>query len=101
MRIGNAAAAQTQLDIYGDLLQAAFVYAEAGGRLDAETGRRLAATADLVCRLWRERDSGIWEVRSGPDHFTHSKMMCWVALDRALRLARPGTSRAPRIGLAP
>ncbi len=102
VRIGNAAAAQTQLDIYGDLIQAAFVYAEAGGRLDAETGSRLAATADLVCRLWRERDSGIWEVRSGPDHFTHSKMMCWVALDRAASSQRgradPSTSR---IDLAP
>jgi GH15 family glucan-1,4-alpha-glucosidase len=90
VRVGNAAGAQTQLDIYGDLLQAAFVYAEASGRLDGETGRRLAATADLVCRRWRERDSGIWEVRSGPDHFTHSKMMCWVALDRAVRLSEAG-----------
>jgi GH15 family glucan-1,4-alpha-glucosidase len=90
VRIGNAATAQTQLDIYGDLIQAAFVYAQAGGRLDAETSRRLAATADLVCRLWRQRDAGIWEVRSGPDHFTHSKMMCWVALDRALRLGEAG-----------
>jgi GH15 family glucan-1,4-alpha-glucosidase len=93
VRVGNAAAAQTQLDIYGNLLQTAFVYAEAGGRLDGETGRRLAATADLVCRLWRERDSGIWEVRSAPDHFTHSKMMCWIALDRAVRLSEAGKLR--------
>jgi GH15 family glucan-1,4-alpha-glucosidase len=90
VRVGNEAAAQTQLDIYGDLLQTALIYARAGGRLDGETGRRLAATADLVCRIWREPDSGIWEVRSEPRHFTHSKMMCWVALDRALRLADAG-----------
>jgi GH15 family glucan-1,4-alpha-glucosidase len=90
VRVGNGAAAQTQLDIYGDLLQTAFVYAQAGGRLDRETGRRLAVIADLVCRIWREPDSGIWEVRSAPGHFTHSKMMCWVALDRALQLADSG-----------
>jgi GH15 family glucan-1,4-alpha-glucosidase len=90
VRIGNEAAAQTQLDIYGDLLQTAWIHTEAGGRLDRETGRRLAAIADLVCRVWSEPDSGIWEVRSAPRHFTHSKMMCWVALDRALRLADAG-----------
>lgn len=90
VRVGNAAAAQQQLDVYGDLLEAAWMYARAGRRLDPETGRRLAAVADLVCRIWRAPDSGIWEVRSKPEHFTHSKMMCWVALDRACRLAANG-----------
>jgi GH15 family glucan-1,4-alpha-glucosidase len=90
VRVGNDAAAQTQLDIYGDLLQTALIYTEAGGRLDRETGRRLGEIADLVCRLWRQPDSGIWEVRSEPRHFTHSKIMCWVALDRALRLCEAG-----------
>jgi GH15 family glucan-1,4-alpha-glucosidase len=90
VRIGNAAAGQTQLDIYGDVLQTALIYVQAGGRLDRETGRRLAGMADLVCRIWREPDSGIWEVRSEPRHFTHSKMMCWVALDRALALVNAG-----------
>jgi GH15 family glucan-1,4-alpha-glucosidase len=90
VRVGNDAAAQTQLDIYGDLLQTALIYAEAGGRFDRETGRRLAGIADLVCRIWRQPDSGIWEVRSQPVHFTHSKMMCWVALDRAIRLSDAG-----------
>src|SRR3954447_19139160 len=90
VRVGNAAAGQTQLDIYGDVLQTALVYVQAGGRLDRETGHRLAAMADLVCRIWREPDSGIWEVRSEPRHFTHSKMMCWVALDRALALSDVG-----------
>ena len=90
VRIGNDAAAQTQLDIYGDLLQTALIYTNAGGRLDRETARRLAGTADLVCRIWHEPDSGIWEVRSRPQHFTHSKMMCWIALDRAVRLSEAG-----------
>jgi GH15 family glucan-1,4-alpha-glucosidase len=90
VRVGNEAAAQTQLDIYGALLQTAWVYTQAGGRLDRESGKRLAGNADLVCPIWGEPDSGIWEVRSESAHFTHSKMMCWVALDRALRLAEAG-----------
>ncbi len=87
VRIGNAAAGQLQLDTYGELMQTAWLYARATGRLDADIGRRLAELADLVCATWREPDSGIWEVRSAPRHFTQSKMMCWVALDRAAHLA--------------
>jgi GH15 family glucan-1,4-alpha-glucosidase len=94
VRVGNGAADQEQLDIYGDLMQTAWLYAAAAGGLDSDTGRRLAEIADLVCELWRRPDSGIWEVRSEPLHFTHSKMMCWVALDRAVRLAEAG--RVPR-----
>ena len=90
VRIGNGAAGQEQLDIYGDLMQTAWFYSVAGGRLDSDTGRRLAEVADLVCELWRRPDCGIWEVRSEPLHFTHSKIMCWVALDRAVRLAERG-----------
>jgi GH15 family glucan-1,4-alpha-glucosidase len=87
VRIGNAAVDQEQLDIYGDLMQTAWLYASSGGDLDSDTGRRLAEMADLICELWRRPDCGIWEVRSEPLHFTHSKIMCWVALDGALRLA--------------
>jgi GH15 family glucan-1,4-alpha-glucosidase len=90
VRVGNGAAEQTQLDIYGDLLQTALLYTEAGGRLDRDAGRRLAGIADLIGRIWRQPDAGIWEVRSQPLHFTHSKMMCWVALDRAQRLCDTG-----------
>ena len=97
VRVGNGAAEQTQLDIYGDLLETALSTREAGGRLDRETARRLAEIADLVCRIWRQADSGIWEVRSEAMHFTHSKMMCWVALDCALALAERRAHRlAPR-----
>jgi GH15 family glucan-1,4-alpha-glucosidase len=87
VRIGNAAAAQQQLDVYGHLLQTAWLFAEAGGVLSADTAARLAATADLVASIWNREDSGIWEVRGRVRHFTESKMMCWVALDRACRLA--------------
>ncbi|MGI5328759.1 glycoside hydrolase family 15 protein [Actinomadura nitritigenes] len=89
-RAGNAAAGQLQLDTYGELLQTAWLYATAAGRLDTDVARRLAEMADLVCRTWRSPDAGIWEVRSPPRHFTQSKMMCWVALDRAVRLADEG-----------
>ncbi|MER5390426.1 glycoside hydrolase family 15 protein [Saccharopolyspora sp. NPDC002686] len=90
VRVGNAAVEQLQLDTYGELLQTAWAYAMAGGRLDADIARRLARVADLVCAIWREPDAGIWEVRSAPRHFTQSKMMCWIALDRALRLVERG-----------
>jgi GH15 family glucan-1,4-alpha-glucosidase len=90
VRIGNAAAAQLQLDTYGELLQTAWLYAAGGHRIDGDIARRLVETADLVCRIWRQPDAGIWEVRSRPEHFTQSKMMCWVALDRARALAERG-----------
>jgi GH15 family glucan-1,4-alpha-glucosidase len=86
VRIGNGAAAQRQLDTYGELLQTAWIYASTGHRVDRDIGRRLAEVADLVCTIWREPDAGIWEVRSGERHFTQSKMMCWIALDRAVKL---------------
>jgi GH15 family glucan-1,4-alpha-glucosidase len=90
VRVGNGAVDQRQLDVYGDLLQTAWLYGRATNGLDRETGHRLAETADLVCEIWRQPDCGIWEVRSEPRHFTHSKMMCWVALDRATRMADAG-----------
>jgi GH15 family glucan-1,4-alpha-glucosidase len=87
VRAGNAAAGQRQLDTYGELLQTAWLYATSGHRIDGDIARRLAEVADLVCRIWREPDAGIWEVRSEERHFTQSKMMCWIALDRACKLA--------------
>jgi GH15 family glucan-1,4-alpha-glucosidase len=90
VRIGNAAAGQVQLDVYGELLDAASTYVAAGHRLDADIARRLTGIADLVCDRWRRPDAGIWEVRSAERHFTHSKMLCWIALDRAIRMAVDG-----------
>jgi GH15 family glucan-1,4-alpha-glucosidase len=96
VRVGNAAAGQTQLDIYGALFETAWLYSEGHEPLDQDTGAVLGRIADYVCRIWREPDSGIWEVRNGPFHFTHSKVMCWVALDRAARLAGRGELPARR-----
>jgi GH15 family glucan-1,4-alpha-glucosidase len=90
VRVGNGAVEQLQLDIYGDLFETVWVYASRGNEIDRDTGGRLAEIADLVCDIWREQDCGLWEVRSGPLHFTQSKMMCWVALDHACRLAQAG-----------
>jgi GH15 family glucan-1,4-alpha-glucosidase len=90
VRVGNAAAEQRQLDVYGELFQTCWVYTRGGGQLDADFGRRLADIADFVCEVWREPDSGIWEVRSKPVHFTESKMACWTALRRAGQLADEG-----------
>jgi GH15 family glucan-1,4-alpha-glucosidase len=96
VRVGNAALEQLQLDIYGDLLQTAWLFAQRLGGLDADTSKRLSEIADHVCRVWREPDSGIWEARSEPRQYTHSKMMCWVALDRAATLAEEGLIRGGR-----
>jgi GH15 family glucan-1,4-alpha-glucosidase len=90
VRIGNGAADQVQLDLYGSLLDAAFLYVQDGGPVDRDTGKELAKIADYVAKHWRDEDSGIWEVRSERAHFVHSKGMCWVALDRASRLAERG-----------
>jgi GH15 family glucan-1,4-alpha-glucosidase len=96
--IGNGAAGQLQLDSYGELMQTAWLYAEAGNRIDRDVGRRLAALADFVCASWRATDSGIWEVRSEPVQFTQSKMMCAVALERAAQLAERGMLPRRRLG---
>jgi GH15 family glucan-1,4-alpha-glucosidase len=90
VRIGNGAAAQLQLDVYGEVLTAAALFADFAGGLDRDHGRRIAEIADLVCDLWREPDAGIWEVRAEAAHFIESKMMCAVALDRAVALSERG-----------
>ena len=87
VRVGNGAADQLQLGIYGSLLDSVALFLAEGHRLDADTRRRMAQEADFVCENWRRPDSGIWEVRSEPVYFTHSKMMCWVALERAVSIA--------------
>ena len=90
VRAGNGAIAQRQWDIYGCLLETARLYSDGHRPLDGEIGAMLGRIADYVCGIWREPDSGIWEVRNGPFHFIHSKVMCWVALDRAATLAERG-----------
>jgi GH15 family glucan-1,4-alpha-glucosidase len=91
VRVGNGAHGQKQLDIYGEVLDAAHLYHERGQRPVApELWEVLRYMADQTVERWREPDKGIWEVRGGPRHFLHSKLLCWVALDRAVRLAARG-----------
>jgi GH15 family glucan-1,4-alpha-glucosidase len=87
VRVGNGAWDQRQLDVYGELLGAAQRLVEQLGGIDAPTRGFLAAAADAAARRWRERDQGIWEIRGEPRDFLYSKLMCWVALARAVGLA--------------
>jgi GH15 family glucan-1,4-alpha-glucosidase len=89
VRVGNVAGEQLQLGGYGDLLDTAWAYVSQGNELDPETGALLSGVADHVCSMWREPDSGIWELPDRRD-FTQSKVACWTALQRALDLARQG-----------
>ncbi|MDH3753810.1 MAG: glycoside hydrolase family 15 protein [Acidimicrobiia bacterium] len=90
VRIGNGAAGQIQLDSYGQLLEAGYLFARAGGELTSGNAAFLRRVADLAVRRWRHPDQGIWEIRDEPRHFVHSKLNCWVALDRACRMAESG-----------
>jgi alpha,alpha-trehalase len=91
VRVGNGAWTQRQLDVYGELLGAAQRLTGQLGELDPVTQRFLAAAADTAASRWKEKDQGIWEIRGEPRDFLYSKLMCWVALDRAIALA-------PRLG---
>jgi GH15 family glucan-1,4-alpha-glucosidase len=93
VRVGNGAWDQTQLDVYGELLDAAQLFADRVGHLDEHAAAFLVGAADTAAERWEERDHGIWEMRGEPRHFLYSKLMCWVALDRAAGLA--GELRAP------
>lgn len=86
VRIGNAAAEQVQHDVYGEVILTAWDHVESGGRLDRHEMALLAGFVGVVCDIWRGPDHGIWEIRLPPRHNTHSKLMCWAALDRAVRL---------------
>ena len=87
VRIGNGAHDQLQLDIYGELLDAVYLYNKYGDLVSYELWKRLRVLIDWVCDNWQREDEGIWEVRGGRRHFVYSKLMCWVAVDRGLRLA--------------
>ena len=87
VRVGNAAYGQLQLDIYGELMDSAYLYNKYGAPISYELWTDLRKLVDWVCANWQRPDEGIWEVRGGQQHFVYSKLMCWVAVDRALRLA--------------
>jgi GH15 family glucan-1,4-alpha-glucosidase len=95
VRIGNAAHGQLQLDIYGELMDAAYLFDKYGTPTSVALWRRLAGLADWVAANWDQPDEGIWEVRGGRRDFLYSRIQCWVALDRAVRLARKRSLPGP------
>ncbi len=88
VRVGNAAAQQVQLDVFGPIVELAYAVAVAGGKLSEAHHLLVEQIVDAVARRWQEPDHGIWEVRRQPRHHVHSRTMCWLAVDRAIRLAR-------------
>ncbi len=90
VRVQNAATDQSQLDTYGEVIDAVARTCRHGAELDQETRMMLAQFGHYVCNHWREPDNGIWEPRALPAHHTHSRVLCWAALDRLLELERIG-----------
>jgi GH15 family glucan-1,4-alpha-glucosidase len=95
VRIGNAAAGQVQLDVYGEVLDALYVARKSGLSSEAANWALECALVAHLETIWDQPDDGIWEVRGGPRHFTHSKVMAWVAFDRAVRSAKEFGLDAP------
>ena len=96
VRVGNDAHGQLQLDVYGEVIDAVTRFASRGGHVDRDTARMLNGLGETVCRRWREPDEGIWEGRAGRFHHTHSKVLCWVTLDRLIALHDTGRLRVDR-----
>ena len=95
VRIGNDAYRQLQLDIYGELLDSVYLFDRYGVHISSVLWEALTRLIEWVCDNWRQADEGIWEVRGGAQEFCNSRVMCWVALDRALRIARNRSFPAP------
>ena len=95
VRIGNAAYQHLQLDIYGELMDSVYLYDKYGSPIGYDAWMNVARLIDWVCDHWREKDESIWEVRGGRQEFLYSRAMCWVAIDRALRLATKRSFPAP------
>jgi GH15 family glucan-1,4-alpha-glucosidase len=95
VRVGNAAAGQVQLDVYGEVLDALYVARKAGLAFDATSWSLECAMVRHLEAIWDQPDDGIWEVRGGRRHFVHSKVMAWVAFDRAVRSATEFKLEAP------
>lgn len=87
VRVGNSASGQLQLDIYGELIDSIYLHNKYSEPISYDFWSSLRSMAYWVCDNWQRPDHGIWEVRKEPEHFTYSKMQCWVALDRTLRIA--------------
>jgi len=95
VRIGNLAYAQVQLDIFGELMDAVYLVNKYGEAISHEGWKHTVEVVDQVCETWQQEDVGIWEMRGEQHHFLHSRLMCWVALDRAIRLASKRSLPAP------
>ncbi|GJL57008.1 MAG: glucoamylase [Nitrospirales bacterium] len=87
VRVGNGAYNQLQLDIYGELMDSVYLYNKYGTPISYDLWKHLRRLINWVCDNWQRTDEGVWEVRGGQQHFVYSKLMCWVALDRGIRLA--------------
>lgn len=95
VRIGNGAYDQIQLDIFGELMDAVYLVNKYGDAISQEGWKHVMEVVDQVCETWQTKDVGIWEMRGEQHHFLHSRLMCWVALDRAIRLASKRSLPAP------
>ncbi len=95
VRIGNAAQSQLQLDVYGELMDSIYLGSKYANGVSNDGWKRLRSLLDWLAGNWNRPDEGIWEVRNGKQHFLHSRLMCWVAFDRAIRLAEKRSLVAP------
>lgn len=96
VRVGNGAYNQLQLDIYGELMDSVYLFNKYGTPISYDLWVNLRKLANWVCDNWHLKDEGVWEIRGGRQHFIYSKLMCWVALDRAIRLANKRSFPADR-----
>lgn len=90
VRIGNGVRSFFELDVYGEVIEAVAYLVRAGGTLDRETQKMLIGFGEYVCKNWQKPDTGIWEKMTPLRHYTHSKLMCWVALDRLIEIHQRG-----------
>jgi len=97
VRIGNAASNQLQLDIYGELLDSVYIYDHHGEPISYDFWTKLTTLVEWVCKNWRKPDDGIWEVRGGRRPFLYSRAMCWLAIERAMEIARRRSFPAPLV----
>jgi len=95
VRVGNQAEEQTQLDIYGELVNTVYVTTRYGDEIEPQVWEAVKRICDFVCGNWNRKDRGMWEMRTEPKHYLHSKLMCWVALDRGIKIARREKLTAP------
>ena len=97
VRIGNGAWDQLQLDIHGELMDSVYLYDKWGEPIGYDLWQNLIRLVEWVCQNWRQPDEGIWEVRGGRQEFLYSRLMCWVAIDRGIRLSRRRSFPAPLV----